>query len=111
GTSVVTDVAELSQRMTEFARLSDRAHMRYMEDWMMHRMTGESTEDYCIGTADGDCSLVRCRSRSTGIACGDTKTDEYTADTGDSTPESVGTAGTAGGPTQPEIPKEAGSSS
>ncbi|GJS05455.1 hypothetical protein Tco_0321963 [Tanacetum coccineum] len=47
------------------------------------------------------------RPRSTGIACGDTETDEYTADIGDSTPGSVGTAGTAGGPIQPEIPEEA----
>ncbi|GKA00022.1 putative reverse transcriptase domain-containing protein [Tanacetum coccineum] len=42
---------------------------------------GESTEEYCIGIADGDCSLASSRPRSTGTACGDTKTDEYTADT------------------------------
>ncbi|GJX14173.1 hypothetical protein Tco_0205931 [Tanacetum coccineum] len=38
-----------------------------------------------------DCSLASSRPRLTGTACGDTKTDEYTADTGDST---TGTAGT-----------------
>ncbi|GKD35523.1 hypothetical protein Tco_1251032 [Tanacetum coccineum] len=55
------------------------------------RDVGESTEDYCIGTADGDCSLASSRPRSTGTACGDTKTDEYTADIGDSTAGTIGT--------------------
>ncbi|GKF39038.1 hypothetical protein Tco_0119099, partial [Tanacetum coccineum] len=39
----------------------------------------------------GDCSLASSRPRSTGTACGDTKIDKYTIDTGDST---AGTAGT-----------------
>ncbi|GKB65603.1 putative reverse transcriptase domain-containing protein [Tanacetum coccineum] len=52
---------------------------------MMHRMIGESTEDYCIGTSDRYYSLTSSRPRSTGTSCGDTKTDEYTADTGEST--------------------------
>ncbi|GKC21186.1 putative reverse transcriptase domain-containing protein, partial [Tanacetum coccineum] len=51
----------------------------------------ESTEDYCIGTTDGDCSLASSRPRSTGIACGDTETDKDTAETGGST---TGTAET-----------------
>ncbi|GKB86815.1 hypothetical protein Tco_0959087, partial [Tanacetum coccineum] len=38
-----------------------------------------------------DCSLVSSKPRSTGTACGDTKTDEYTADTGDSTTVTAGT--------------------
>ncbi|GJW63634.1 hypothetical protein Tco_0115518 [Tanacetum coccineum] len=33
----------------------------------------------------GDCSLVSSRLRSTSTTCGDTKTDEYTANTGDCT--------------------------
>ncbi|GJZ43879.1 putative reverse transcriptase domain-containing protein [Tanacetum coccineum] len=46
-----------------------------------------STEDYCIGIVDDDCSLTSSRPRLTGTTCGDTETDEYTADTGDSTEE------------------------
>ncbi|GJU63284.1 reverse transcriptase domain-containing protein [Tanacetum coccineum] len=41
-----------------------------------------STEYYCIGTTNGDCSLASSRPRLIGTAFGDTKTDEYTADTG-----------------------------
>ncbi|GKB65050.1 hypothetical protein Tco_0921236, partial [Tanacetum coccineum] len=40
---------------------------------------------------NGDGSLASSRPRSTGTACGDTETDEYTAETGDNT---AGTAGT-----------------
>ncbi|GKD86055.1 hypothetical protein Tco_1357209, partial [Tanacetum coccineum] len=58
-------------------------------------LMGESTKDYCIGTADGDCSLTNGRPRSTGTTCKDTETDEYNADTGDSTSESVGTVADA----------------
>ncbi|GKA99388.1 hypothetical protein Tco_0827325 [Tanacetum coccineum] len=41
----------------------------------------KSSEDYCIGTADKDCSLASSRPRSIGTACRDTETDEYTGDT------------------------------
>ncbi|GJU48535.1 hypothetical protein Tco_1218090 [Tanacetum coccineum] len=51
----------------------------------------ESTEDYCIGTTSRDCSLASSRPRLTDTTYGDTETDEYTADTCDST---AGTAGT-----------------
>ncbi|GJV54762.1 hypothetical protein Tco_1455767 [Tanacetum coccineum] len=38
-----------------------------------------------------DCSLASSRPRSTGIACGDTKTDDYIAEIGDSTAGTTGT--------------------
>ncbi|GJW13421.1 hypothetical protein Tco_0017554 [Tanacetum coccineum] len=38
-----------------------------------------------------DCSLASSRLRSTNTACRDTETDEYTPNTGDSSPELVGT--------------------
>ncbi|GJZ60442.1 hypothetical protein Tco_0616258 [Tanacetum coccineum] len=71
--------------------VEDMTQMRYMGDWMMHRMIGESTRDYSASLADRDFSLESSTPRSTGTACGDTKTDEYTADTCDNT---AGTAGT-----------------
>ncbi|GJV98171.1 hypothetical protein Tco_1553423 [Tanacetum coccineum] len=109
GTPAATDVAGLSQRITNFVttvrqdtyeiyvRLDDAQDDRSLMSGRLNmlvrdrRAHGESTEDYCIGTADKDCSLVSSRPRSTGTTCVDTKTDEYTADTGDST---AGTAGT-----------------
>ncbi|GKG43821.1 hypothetical protein Tco_0482914, partial [Tanacetum coccineum] len=42
-------------------------------------------------TAVRDCSLASSRPHSTSIACGDTETHEYTADTSDSTAGIVGT--------------------
>ncbi|GKA05074.1 hypothetical protein Tco_0684194 [Tanacetum coccineum] len=45
----------------------------------------------CGSTTVRDYSLVSSRSHSAGISCGDTKTDEYTADISDST---IGTVGT-----------------
>ncbi|GKF46125.1 hypothetical protein Tco_0135927, partial [Tanacetum coccineum] len=45
----------------------------------------ESTKDYCIDTTERDCSLASNRPRLTGTTYGDTETDEYIADIGDST--------------------------
>ncbi|GJR23895.1 hypothetical protein Tco_0972422 [Tanacetum coccineum] len=45
----------------------------------------------CGSTTVRDYSLVSSRSHSAGISCGDTKTDEYTADISDSTAGTVGT--------------------
>ncbi|GJY40969.1 hypothetical protein Tco_0428239 [Tanacetum coccineum] len=45
----------------------------------------------------GDCSLASSRSRSTGTACGDTETDEYTADTCNSTAGTSTARDTRGG--------------
>ncbi|GJW55419.1 hypothetical protein Tco_0099504 [Tanacetum coccineum] len=42
-------------------------------------------------TSVRDCSLASSRPRSAGTACGDTETDEYIADTGDSTAGTIGT--------------------
>ncbi|GJS96643.1 hypothetical protein Tco_0803611 [Tanacetum coccineum] len=56
--------------------------MRFMGDWMMHRMIGESTEDYSASTAGRDRSFAGSRPHLTGTACGDSETDEYTADIG-----------------------------
>ncbi|GJS09530.1 hypothetical protein Tco_0366326 [Tanacetum coccineum] len=139
GTPVVTDVAELSQRMTDFVtnvrqdtneiygRLDDAQDDRLLmssrlntlfRDRRAHTHTallierevrlsreawGRSIDasDLAIrgygitysggSTSVRDYSLASSRPRSAGITCGDTKTDEYTRNTGDST---VGTAGT-----------------
>ncbi|GJQ98255.1 hypothetical protein Tco_0009394 [Tanacetum coccineum] len=81
GTPAVTNVAELSQRMTDFVMTRDRRSHAYTA-LLMER---EARLSY------GECSLASSIPRSTGTACGDTETDEYTADIGDST---TGTAGT-----------------
>ncbi|GJU56934.1 hypothetical protein Tco_1234700 [Tanacetum coccineum] len=52
---------------------------------------GESTTDYSASTSDKDFRVAGSRPHPTGIACEDTDTDEDTAYTGDSTPESAGT--------------------
>ncbi|GJR25740.1 hypothetical protein Tco_1101972 [Tanacetum coccineum] len=139
GTPAVTDVAELSQRMTNFVttirhdtyelyrRLDDahddrllmsgqlimlrrdkRAHARTArlmetedrlsrEAWVQSMDASDSarfevsTTDYSASTTDGDCRVVDRRPHPTGTACGDTNTDEDTANTCDSTPESAGT--------------------
>ncbi|GKE20130.1 hypothetical protein Tco_1431642, partial [Tanacetum coccineum] len=51
----------------------------------------DDAQDDSASSADRDCSFVSSRPRSTGTAYGDTKTDKYTADTGDSTAGSAGT--------------------
>ncbi|GKD66248.1 hypothetical protein Tco_1308356, partial [Tanacetum coccineum] len=89
GTPAVIDVAELSQRMIDFVTTvrqdTDEIYGR------LDRMTSESTEDYSASSADRDSSLASSRPRSIGTACGDTETDEYNADTGDSTVRIAGT--------------------
>ncbi|GJV43929.1 hypothetical protein Tco_1428465 [Tanacetum coccineum] len=87
GTPAVTDVAELSQRMTDFVttvrqdtyeiygRLDDAQDDRLL-------MSGESTEDYNASSVDRDCSFASSRPRSTSTACGETETDEYTTNIG-----------------------------
>ncbi|GJW45156.1 hypothetical protein Tco_0073955 [Tanacetum coccineum] len=75
-TNFVTSVRQDTNEI--YGRLNEAHDARAM-------LSGESTEDYCIGIADGDCSVMSSRPRSTGTACGDTKTDKYTADIGDST--------------------------
>ncbi|GJX87929.1 reverse transcriptase domain-containing protein [Tanacetum coccineum] len=97
-----TKETELGWRMTNFIitirqdtdeiyrRLDEAQEARaVLSAWLnllgRDRRSRKSTEDYCIGIADEDCSLASGRPCLTGIACGDTKTDEYTADTGDST--------------------------
>ncbi|GKF18514.1 hypothetical protein Tco_0063432, partial [Tanacetum coccineum] len=59
--------------------------------------------DYSASTADGDCRVAGSRPYPTSTTYGDIDTDEDTANTGDSTPESAST--------QLEIPEEASSSS
>ncbi|GJU91822.1 hypothetical protein Tco_1304245 [Tanacetum coccineum] len=72
GTPAETDVAGLSQRMTNFVTT-----------------VRQDTNEIYVRLDDAqdvrDCSLASSRPRPTGITCGDTKTDEYTADTGDRT--------------------------
>ncbi|GKD12991.1 hypothetical protein Tco_1197398 [Tanacetum coccineum] len=84
-----TDDIELGRQMTNFVTT-----VRQDTDEIYGRLDDaqdDSTEDYCIGVADGDCSLMSSRLRSTSTAYRDTETDEYTADTGYS---NAGTAGT-----------------
>ncbi|GJS62074.1 hypothetical protein Tco_0656858 [Tanacetum coccineum] len=85
-----TDVTERNVRyglqLLGLDMVEEWTQMRYMGDWMMHRMIGESTRDYSASLADRDFSLESSTPRSTGTACGDTKTDEYTADTGNDKP-------------------------
>ncbi|GJZ90577.1 hypothetical protein Tco_0662504 [Tanacetum coccineum] len=64
GTPAVTDVAGLSYSMS----VAQTCNIE------------KSSEDYCIGTADEDCSIASSRPRSIGTACRDTETDEYTGD-------------------------------
>ncbi|GJT26377.1 putative reverse transcriptase domain-containing protein [Tanacetum coccineum] len=71
--ALVTDDTELGRRMSLPLWLG-RTQTRSMGDLMRHMMLERS--------AGRDCSLASSRPRSTGIACGDTETDEYTADTG-----------------------------
>ncbi|GKE34888.1 hypothetical protein Tco_1454210, partial [Tanacetum coccineum] len=86
-----TDETELGQRMTSLVTMvrqdTDEIYGRLNEA----QEARASTEDYNTSLADRDCSLASGRPRSTCTACGDTETDEYTTDTGDTT---VGTAGT-----------------
>ncbi|GKD94077.1 putative reverse transcriptase domain-containing protein [Tanacetum coccineum] len=85
GTPTDTDVAGLSQRMTNFVmtvrqdtyeiygRLDDAQDDRVL-------MSGYDIVYYSVSTADRAWSFAGNRPRSTGIACGDTETDEYTTD-------------------------------
>ncbi|GJQ99159.1 putative reverse transcriptase domain-containing protein [Tanacetum coccineum] len=80
-----TNDTELGQRMTNFVatvRQDTDGIYRILDEAQDARavLSGESTEDYCIGTSDGDCSLASSRPCSTSTTCGDTKTDEYTTD-------------------------------
>ncbi|GKC68976.1 hypothetical protein Tco_1114859 [Tanacetum coccineum] len=47
--------------------------------------------DYSASTSEGNCRVAGSRPYPTCTACGDTKTDEYTVDTGDSTAETART--------------------
>ncbi|GJR81190.1 hypothetical protein Tco_0151975 [Tanacetum coccineum] len=81
GTPAATNVAELSQRMTDFVMT-----VRQDIDEIYGRLDdaqddSESTTDYSASTADGDCRVAGSRPHLTGAACGDTDTDEDTADT------------------------------
>ncbi|GJY38460.1 putative reverse transcriptase domain-containing protein [Tanacetum coccineum] len=104
GTPATTDVAGLSQRMTNFVttvrqdtyeiyvRLDDaQDDMSLMstfpvrpEDGRVIIMPNHPSEVKSIRLLywyiNGDCSLASSRPRSTGTSYGDTKTDEYTAD-------------------------------
>ncbi|GJX24285.1 hypothetical protein Tco_0228730 [Tanacetum coccineum] len=82
GQAPASEDLRVGQWMTNFVIRLDKITDNIMGDWMMHRMTGESNEDTIIGTTYEDYSLADSDLRSTGTACGDTKTDEYTADTG-----------------------------
>ncbi|GKB39938.1 reverse transcriptase domain-containing protein [Tanacetum coccineum] len=85
----VTDDTELGQRMTNFVTTvgqdTDEIYRRVDEAHDANAvLSGESTEGYSASSANRDCNFASSRPRSTGIAYGDTETDEYTADTGDS---------------------------
>ncbi|GJW75066.1 hypothetical protein Tco_0134436 [Tanacetum coccineum] len=121
GTPVVTDVAELSQRMTDFVttvrhdtdeiygRLDDaqddillmsgRLNMLYRDRCaharialLMERKDRLYREAWgWLMDVSDTARFASSRPCSTGTACGDTETDEYTADTCDSTTGSAGT--------------------
>ncbi|GKA95799.1 hypothetical protein Tco_0817894 [Tanacetum coccineum] len=91
GTPAATDVAGLSQRMTDFVTTVRQDTARFMGDLMTHRMIGESTADYCINTTDQDQGVAGNRPQEIDTTHKGTDTTEDTADTGDSTPESAGT--------------------
>ncbi|GKE33309.1 hypothetical protein Tco_1452631, partial [Tanacetum coccineum] len=102
----MTDDIELGQRMTKFATmvrqdtneiyrrldeaqdarsvLSDRLKL-LQRDRHSHAYIALLMEREARLSPDRDCCFASSRPRLTGTACGDTKTDEYTADTGDST--------------------------
>ncbi|GJT81887.1 hypothetical protein Tco_1056229 [Tanacetum coccineum] len=97
---------EISQRMTDFVtavrhdtdeiygRLDDAQDDRSLmsgrlnmlfRDRRAHARTALLMEREARLSSDKDCSLASSKPRSIGTACGDTKTDEYTAHTSDST--------------------------
>ncbi|GKF95133.1 hypothetical protein Tco_0287868, partial [Tanacetum coccineum] len=101
-----TDDTELGQRLTDFVttvrqdtgeiygRLDDAQDDRSLmsgrlnmlfRDRCAHARTALLMEREARLSSDKDCSLASSKPRSTDTACGDTETDEYTADTGDST--------------------------
>ncbi|GKE15930.1 hypothetical protein Tco_1423507, partial [Tanacetum coccineum] len=79
-----TDETELGRRMTNLVTT-------VIQDTNEIYGRLDEAQEASTVLSDGDCSLARNRPRSTGTAYGDTKTDEYTANIGDST---AGTAGT-----------------
>ncbi|GKB29276.1 hypothetical protein Tco_0868677 [Tanacetum coccineum] len=110
GTPATTNVAGMSQRMTDFVttvrqdideiyvRLDDAQDVRSLmsgrlnmlfRDRSAHAHTALHMEREAkrSSTTVGDCRVAGSRPHPTGIACGVTKTDEYTVDIGDSTPE------------------------
>ncbi|GJV78428.1 hypothetical protein Tco_1510012 [Tanacetum coccineum] len=86
--AAATDVAELSQQMTDFVMTirqdMDEIYGR-LDDAQDDRLL---MSDYSASTVDGDCRVAGNRPYPTGTTCGDTNTDEDTTDIGDSTPES-----------------------
>ncbi|GJZ15073.1 hypothetical protein Tco_0550750 [Tanacetum coccineum] len=129
GTPAATDVAELSQRMTDFVmtirhdmdeiygRLDDAPDDRLLmsdqlnllrRDRHAHARTTRLVETEARLSHEAWVQVAGSRPHPTGTACGDTNTDEDTADTSDSSSELVGPASK---PAQSEIPEEAGSSS
>ncbi|GJR21909.1 hypothetical protein Tco_0970436 [Tanacetum coccineum] len=108
----VMDIAELSQRMTDFATtvrqdtdeinrrfsdaqdtravLSDRLNLLY-RDRRSYAYTALLMERDARMSAGRDYSFVSSRPRSTGIACSNTETDGCTTGTSDRAPETAGT--------------------
>ncbi|GJZ42494.1 hypothetical protein Tco_0589380 [Tanacetum coccineum] len=78
--------AHIALLMERDARLSHEAWGRSINASDLAR-----SEVMALRTQVRDCSLASSRPRSAGITCGDTKIDEYTADTGDSTAGTVRT--------------------
>ncbi|GKE46920.1 hypothetical protein Tco_1478178, partial [Tanacetum coccineum] len=82
--------ARTARLMETEAKLSREAWVQSMDASDTAR-SKVSTADYSASTTDGDCRVAGSRPHPTGTACGDTGTDEDTANTGDSSPESAGT--------------------
>ncbi|GJV85331.1 putative reverse transcriptase domain-containing protein [Tanacetum coccineum] len=78
----------LDDEQTERQLMAGRLNMLYRERCAHARtalLMEREARIYSASLADRDCSLASSRPRLAGSACGDTKTDEYIADTGDST--------------------------
>ncbi|GJY18889.1 hypothetical protein Tco_0390380 [Tanacetum coccineum] len=116
GILVVTDVAKLSQRMMDFVmtirqdtdeiykRLDDAHDDRLLMSGRLNTLFRDRRAHAHVvllikrearlsrgSIVVGDCRVAGSRSHPAGITCRDSETDEYTADTSDSTPVSVGT--------------------